>query len=54
MNYRLEIINKARQILALNPIFLDTETTGLGVRAEIVEICLVDLAGLLIGYTRPA
>ena len=45
MNYRLEIINTARQILALNPIFLDTETTGLGERAEIIEICLVDSAG---------
>jgi len=46
MNYRLEITNKARQILALNPIFLDTETTGLGERAEIVEISVVDSAGI--------
>jgi len=45
MSYRLEITNKARQILPLNPIFLDTESTGLGGRAEIIEICLVDAAG---------
>ena len=46
MNYRLEIINKARKIWELNPIFLDTETTGLGGRAEIIEICLVDALGI--------
>jgi len=45
MNYRHEIMNQARLIWGLNPIFLDTETTGLGERAEIIEICLVDAAG---------
>lgn len=31
--------------MSLDPIFLDTETTGLGERAEIVEFCIVDAAG---------
>lgn len=45
MNYRQMTMQRARQILLLDPIFLDTETTGLGERAEIVEVCAVDAAG---------
>lgn len=29
----------------MNPVFLDTETTGLGGQAEIVEFCVLDTAG---------
>lgn len=39
------VVAKAKQWLAADPLFLDTETTGLDERAEIVEICLVDQAG---------
>jgi DNA polymerase III epsilon subunit-like protein len=35
----------ARQKIALKPIFLDTETTGLGPGAEIVDICLLEHDG---------
>ena len=42
---RAAAIARARQILADRPLFLDTETTGLDARAEIVEIALVDHDG---------
>jgi DNA polymerase III subunit epsilon len=35
----------AQQYLALQPLFLDTETTGVRSTAEIIEICLVDHTG---------
>ena len=35
----------ARELVRLNPVLFDTETTGFGKDAEIVEISLVDLAG---------
>ena len=38
---RTTVIAHAQQILADQPIFLDTETTGLDQRAEIVEIALI-------------
>lgn len=41
-------IARARQLLADRPLFLDTETTGLDPRAEIVEIALVDHDGSLV------
>lgn len=41
-------ILKARQLLAQNPVFLDTETTGLGRQAEIVEIAIVDTNGMVL------
>ncbi|MEJ5201997.1 MAG: 3'-5' exonuclease [Anaerolineales bacterium] len=40
--YKEQAIQKARQILRQNPIYLDTETTGLGINDEIVEIALMD------------
>lgn len=51
-------IQKARQLLAQNPVFLDTETTGLDRLAEIVEIAIVDANGAvlfesLVRPTRP-
>jgi DNA polymerase-3 subunit epsilon len=42
---RLEAAQKARDLLLQNPVYLDTETTGLGPGAEIVEFALVDQNG---------
>lgn len=42
---RLRAIQHARYYNGLDPIFLDTETTGLHADAEIVEICLIDSTG---------
>jgi DNA polymerase-3 subunit epsilon len=38
-------IQKAREYLAVRPVFLDTETTGLDPNAEIIEISVVDHDG---------
>ncbi len=47
--------HRARQILATNPLFFDTETTGLGPADEIVEVGIVDAEGktLLQSLVRP-
>lgn len=42
---RQAAIRKARELQAFQPLFLDTETTGLGAVDEIVEIAIVDSAG---------
>ena len=42
---RREAILQAQGFLQTNPLFLDTETTGLGPQAEIVEIGIVDDTG---------
>ena len=42
---RAKAIRMAREILASNPAYVDTETTGLGRDAEIVEIAIVDHEG---------
>jgi DNA polymerase-3 subunit epsilon len=42
---RAKAIRMAREILASNPVYVDTETTGLGRDAEIVEIAIVDHEG---------
>ncbi len=43
MNLRQKaVIQRAQTILADRPLYLDTETTGLDGRAEIVEIALID------------
>ena len=39
---RRAAITLARQKLALHPLYLDTETTGLDSNSEIVEICVID------------
>ncbi len=46
---------RAREILATNPLFFDTETTGLGPADEIVEVGIVDAEGktLLQSLVRP-
>ena len=43
--YRKRAIQTARDYGSFNPVFLDTETTGLHSTAEIVEISVVDYSG---------
>jgi DNA polymerase III subunit epsilon len=52
---RQAIIAEARRLLADRPIYLDTETTGLDNRAEIVEIAILDWDGspLLYSLVKP-
>lgn len=55
---RLDIALEVAGILSAHPVFLDTETTGLDDRAEVVEVAVVDLAGQvlldsLVKPTRP-
>lgn len=45
---RQKAVRMAQQIVATHPIYLDTETTGLGKDAEIVELAVVDDAGKVI------
>lgn len=40
-----KVIQRAQQILAVDPIFLDTETTGFSPQDVVIEIGVVDLAG---------
>lgn len=40
-----EAANQARELISRDPLYLDTETTGLGPRSEIIEIGIVDDAG---------
>ena len=42
---RIAAIKAAREIRTQNPVFLDTETTGLDSSAEIIEIAVVDSGG---------
>lgn len=53
--FRRTATEKARQLWAAQPLFLDTETTGLGETAEIVEISIIDHDGsvLLDTLVRP-
>lgn len=55
-NPRALAIQKARSILAAKPIYLDTETTGLGKDAEVIELAVVDHEGkvLIDQLFRPA
>jgi DNA polymerase III subunit epsilon len=43
-----EAIQRARQFLEREPVFLDTETTGTGPAAEIIEVAIVDHEGRLL------
>lgn len=46
MNKREAAVSeRVNNILKKNPVFLDTETTGLGSRAQIVEIAVLDMNG---------
>lgn len=42
---RLAAVQTAQKILSQSPVYLDTETTGIDNRSEIVEICIVDHQG---------
>ena len=48
MNHHQSAIAVARAELARMPVFLDTETTGMGVNDQIVEICVLDHDGSLL------
>ena len=41
---RAQAIQIARDRIGLNPLYLDTETTGVGPDAELVEICIIGSA----------
>ena len=45
---RQSAIETARKIVAASPVYLDTETTGLGRKDEIVEISIIDDEGLVL------
>ena len=51
MLYRQATVQKAQEIWAAQPFFLDTETTGLHNTAEIVEIAVIDHAGQVVFET---
>ncbi|WP_323839654.1 3'-5' exonuclease [Photorhabdus africana] len=46
------LAHKAHTWLGQNPLFLDTETTGLGDKAEALEIGLTDVSGSVVFETR--
>lgn len=50
-----KVIQRARKILAYDPIFLDTETTGFSEKDVVIEIGVVDLEGQTIfqGFFKP-
>ena len=48
---RIRARDKAREILAQAPWFLDTETTGLDGEAEVVELAVVDVEGRVVVET---
>jgi len=48
LNPRQQAIQLARQVLSQQPVYLDTETTGLERTAEIVEISVIDDAGTIL------
>ncbi len=43
--YRLGAIQQARMLLATDPVYLDTETTGMHFNSEVIEIGIVDDQG---------
>ena len=47
-NVRQNAIRKAKELLITRPLFLDTETTGLGMDDEIIEIAILDHESQLI------
>ena len=53
--FRQAAVERARQLWTTQPVFLDTETTGLSSTAEIVEISIIDHDGsaLLDTLVRP-
>ena len=58
LNPSLQAVQIAQKVLQAQPVYLDTETTGLDSKAEIVEISIVDhddtlLFESLVRPTRP-
>lgn len=55
MARRSEAAAQARHILSLNPVYLDTETTGTDPRAQVIEIGIMDSDGapLINSLIRP-
>lgn len=51
-NHRQSAIRQAREIAALQPIFLDTETTGLGYLDECIEIAIIDHTAEVLFHSR--
>ena len=45
---RFDAIQRAKEYLSRKPVYLDTETTGTGPNAELVEICIVDHDGAIL------
>jgi DNA polymerase III subunit epsilon len=45
---RQAVIAKAREFLDQRPLYLDTETTGMGDQDEIVEVCIVEHDGTVL------
>lgn len=39
---RQDAIRRAQELLAREPIYLDTETTGVRSNAEVIELCIID------------
>ncbi len=39
-------VQRAREYLAVRPVYLDTETTGLDSWSEVIEICVIDQDGI--------
>jgi DNA polymerase-3 subunit epsilon len=52
---RQQAIQSARAVLDLKPVFLDTETTGLNLSDEVVEIAIIDFEGQVLAdsFVRP-
>ena len=44
-SYRRNAIQEARVLLETNPVYLDTETTGMHLSAEVIEIGIIDDLG---------
>lgn len=40
-----KVMERAREVLRLNPVFLDTETTGIGLSDVVIEMAVVDTNG---------
>jgi len=45
LSSRLEAVQIARTKLALSPLYLDTETTGIERNSEVIEVSIVDDKG---------
>jgi DNA polymerase III subunit epsilon len=54
-NRRRNAIFEAQALLDTNPVFLDTETTGMHLSAEVIEIGVIDDAGAVLfdSFVRP-